>query len=437
MDMRHTATFNGRLAFLIGRIRERLWVKPLAVSGLSVAAALLAKAADGTDLGQIVPNVSADSVESLLSVMASGMLVIATFAVTSMVSAYASASNTASPRSFPLVVADDLSQRALATFIGAFIFSVVGLVTAKNDFYQAAGRFVLFVLTLLVFALVVFVFVHWVDRIARLGRLETTIEGVEKATTAALQRWRDAPALHGVPASPGDLSGRAVLSDTVGYLQHIDIAALQDCAECIEGRIRLAVLPGTLVSPVRALGYVSEDALPVTEADRARIVKAFVIGKQRTYDDDPRYGLIVLSQIADRALSPGVNDPGTAIDIIAILMRLFVFWAAPSQNEDGLPVKFDRIEVPALSVDEMFDDAFTAITRDGSRIVEVSIRLQKALASLASMGDAGMRDAAIRHARRALACAEKGLDVPTDLAAVRHLAAFAEQTPDPSAGTIP
>jgi len=90
-----------------------------------------------------------------------------------------------------------------------------------------------------------------------------------------------------------------------------------------------------------------------------------------------------------------------------------------------------------LSVDEMFDDAFTAITRDGSRIVEVSIRLQKALASLASMGDASMRDAAIRHARRALACAEKGLDVPTDLAAVRHLAAFAEQTPDPSAGTIP
>jgi uncharacterized membrane protein len=87
--------------------------------------------------------------------------------------------------------------------------------------------------------------------------------------------------------------------------------------------------------------------------------------------------------------------------------------------------------VPALSVDDMFDDAFTAIARDGGRIVEVSIRLQKALASLAEIGDAAMRDAAIRHARRALACAEKGLEVPADLATVRNLAAFAQQTTGP------
>ena len=87
MNKRQTTIHNGRIAFLIHRIRERLWVKPLAVSGLSVAAALLAKAADGTGLRQIVPDVSADSVEALLSVMASGMLVIATFAVASMVSA--------------------------------------------------------------------------------------------------------------------------------------------------------------------------------------------------------------------------------------------------------------------------------------------------------------------------------------------------------------
>ncbi len=430
MQKTQTTMRNGRIAFLIHRIRERLWVKPLAVSGLSVAAALIAKAADGTGLKQIVPDVSADSVEALLSVMASGMLVIATFAVASMVSAYASASNTASPRSFPLIVADDLSQRALATFIGAFIFSIVGLVTAKNDFYDVAGRFVLFVLTLLVFGMVVFVFVHWVDRIARLGRLGTTMKEVEKATTAALERWRDAPALSGVPAGTGEFSGRVVRGDAVGYVQHIDMAALQTCAKNLEGRIRLAVLPGTFVTPVRALAYIAEDSRPAADSDCADVFKAFVIGKERTYDDDPRYGLVVLSQIADHALSPGINDPGTAIDVIGILVRLFCLWAAPPENEDGPQVQFDRVEVPALSVDDMFDDAFTAIARDGGRIVEVSIRLQKALASLAEIGDAAMRDAAIRHARRALACAEKGLEVPADLATVRNLA-FAQQTTGP------
>ena len=57
--------------------------------------------------------------------MASGMLVMATFAVGSMVAAYASASNTASPRSFSLVISDDSSQKALSAFVGAFIFSTV------------------------------------------------------------------------------------------------------------------------------------------------------------------------------------------------------------------------------------------------------------------------------------------------------------------------
>ncbi len=164
----------------------------------------------------------------------------------------------------------------------------------------------------------------------------------------------------------------------------------------------------------------------------ATFIGAFVIGKERTYDDDPRCGLVVLSQIADHALSPGINDPGTAIDVIGILVRLFCLWAGSPENEDGPQVEFDRVEVPALSVGDMFDDAFTASARDGSRLVEVSVRLKKALASLAKIGDAAMRDVAIRHARRALACAEKRLDVPADLEAVRHLAAFAQQKPYPS-----
>ncbi len=130
------------------------------------------------------------------------MLVIATFAVASMVSAYASASSIATPRTFALVIADDVSQNALSTFIGAFIFSIVALIAVKNGYYGKAGHFALFVLTLFVFAAVIFTFVRWVDRIARLGRLGTTIESVEAATAAALRRRRRTPHLRGVAAGP-------------------------------------------------------------------------------------------------------------------------------------------------------------------------------------------------------------------------------------------
>lgn len=414
-----------RVRFLIHRIRERLWVKPLVISVLSIAAALLAKIADRTNLGETVPRVSLESVETLLAIMASSMLVIATFAMGAMVSAYSSASNTASPRSFPLVIADDVSQRALSTFIGAFIFSIVGLVALKNGYFETAGSFVLFLLTVMVFGMVIVTFVRWVDCIARLGRLGTTIDKVEKATAAALKRRQRAPALNGVPAGRQHTSGRAVFAPTVGYVQRVDIAALQSFAESVNGRVQIAALPGSFVSPGRALAYISTASDARSDFDCEPVTAAFLVGNKRLFDDDPRYGLVVLAQIAARALSPAVNDPGTAIDIITILTRLFVLWATPVEEETAPGSHCDRVEVPELSMRDMFDDAFTAIARDGSGAVEVAIRLQKALKSLASIGDAAMRDAAVHHARRALACAEKALTIPEDVAMVREGASFA------------
>ena len=67
--------FSGdRLRFLLNRFRDRLWVKPLAVCLLSIAAAFVAKLADGVDASHIVPVVAAASVESLLSITFTSLL---------------------------------------------------------------------------------------------------------------------------------------------------------------------------------------------------------------------------------------------------------------------------------------------------------------------------------------------------------------------------
>jgi uncharacterized membrane protein len=82
-----------------------------------------------------LPEITKESTETLLKIMASSMLMMATFAVASMVAAYASASRSATPRSFPLIIGDDVSQNALSAFIGAFIYSVVALVALMNGLY--------------------------------------------------------------------------------------------------------------------------------------------------------------------------------------------------------------------------------------------------------------------------------------------------------------
>ena len=139
---------------------------------------------------------------------------------------------------------------------------------------------------------------------------------------------------------------------------------------------------------------------------RARIARAFVIGKDRLFDEDPRFGLVVLAEIADKALSPGVNDSGTAIAIIGSLARLLVLWAAPV--ETAAEPTYDKSRGAGTLGADMFDDAFTPIARDGAGAVEVVVRLQKALSSLASHGDASMQDAARAHGRMALARAGEG-----------------------------
>jgi uncharacterized membrane protein len=412
----------GRIRFLINRIREKLWVKPLVFSVLSMASVFCAGLADHAGLERIVPGISTETVDTLLSVMASGMLMMATFAVGSMVAAYASAANTASPRSFPLVIADDSSQKALSAFIGAFIFSIVSLVSLTEGMFGKAGVFVLFLMTLAVFGMVIFTFVRWMDRIARLGRLGNTIDKVETATADALIRCQKAAPTRGKRFDPALVSGREVFSDAVGYVQRIDVGALQDWAEKAGTRIHVAVQPGSFVTPDRAIAGVDNTHPALTDEDHCVICGAFQIGRERTFDEDPRFGLVVLSQIAGRALSPAVNDPGTAIDIIGILVRLFVRWHRTGQEIEDNGVIYDRVAVPPLSVEDMFDDAFTAIARDGSGSVEVMIRLQKALKALAAAGDHAMGRAAALHSQRALSCARQSLILPEDLARVRKIA---------------
>lgn len=415
-----------RIRFLANRFRERLWVKPLAICLVSIGAVFVASLADDTGLGALVPEIASDSIASLLSIMASSMLVIATFAAGAMVSAYASASRTATPRSFPLILADDVSQNALSTFIGAFIFSVVAFTTVKNDYYGAAGLFVLFVFMVIVFSLVVITFVRWVDRIARLGRMGSTVAKVEKATAEALVQRRDAPTLYGAPLSSRS-GGQALYAASIGYVQHIDMAALQAWADDAGARIVIAALPGTFATPERPLAYLHLEKGIEGGTNGEAVIESFQIGKDRMFDDDPRFGLVVLSEIASRALSPAVNDPGTAIDILGTLVRLFSRWSEEPAAKDQNAPNHDRVEVPALSIRDMFDDAFLAIGRDGAGMVEVSVRLQKTLNALSATGNDAMREAARYHGKLALKRARIAMDTEEDLAVVEEVAGFTER----------
>lgn len=412
------------LAFNLKQIYHKLWFKPLIFCTLSVVAALLAHLADKSFLVNVAPAIERSSLEDLLKTLSNSMLVIAIFAVGSMLSAFSAASGTATPRSFRLVVADDVSQNALSVFIGSFIFSIVALTALKNNYYGTAGFFVLYVVTLLVFALVIGTFLRWVERISKLGRLAHTIKNIEEATAEALQ-FRIKEPLMGAVALTGE-KGTAVFSEQLGYVQHVNMDGLQELAESLKIRFIINCVPGTFATPDKPLLYILNDENEVDYFEPEKINKNFIINSIRSFEEDPRFGLIALSEISSRALSPAVNDPGTAIAIIGSHVRLFTLWLAPKKRIFPAKVKYPRLQVPEINLEDMFIDAFRPIARDGANNIEVMIRLQKAFQSIAYQADEEVVKIAKAHAEDAFQRAKKALVFEKDLEVLKAACDFRE-----------
>ncbi len=403
------------LIFYFNQLSEKLWFKPLIFCLLSIMGALVAELADGTFLTDIAPDIKYESLDDLLSTLSNSMLVIAIFAVGSMITAFAAASANATPRSFKLVVADDVSQNALSIYIGSFIFSIVASIAFKNGYYGKAGHFVLFLLTLAVFLLVIITFIRWVERISKLGRLEHTIQKIEDVTTKSFEKRIKTRLMGGSPIIERENKGIPIYSDKIGYIQHINMERLQEVASQLKVIITLNCMPGTFVAPDRVIAYVvsAHDEVPID--DKEKLSKAFIIGKSRSYYADPRFGLIALSEIASRALSPAVNDPGTAVSIINSYVRLFHLWFKKNDFGASPDVRYNRIEVPEISAEDIFQDAFRPIARDGADNIEVMIRMQKALTSIYSFVPDDVKEIVENNAKEAYERAEKSFTYEGDL----------------------
>lgn len=138
-------------------------------------------------------------------------------------------------------------------------------------------------------------------------------------------------------------TGEPVYAKAIGYLQYIDIPALQIIAEEFDLKINIISLPGKFLTPDQPIAYIedlnkNETNLPVSD-----ILNTFTIDDDRVFDEDPRFGLIILSEIGSRALSSAVNDPGTAIDIIESFIRLFSIWVDEEINEKQDNLVADRV----------------------------------------------------------------------------------------------
>lgn len=419
-----------RYAWYIREAFKKVWVRVVGFAALAFLSAGLAQVLSPYLPEAIALQTGSEAVAQLLGILTSSMLAVTTFSLSIAVSAFAAAAGSATPRATVLLQQDRTTQNVLATFLGAFLFGLVGLIALYAGLYDTAGKIVIFLFTVAVIGLVVVAMIRWIGHLMEFGRMGDTLDRIEQAASQALHVRLENPYLGGQPlhgAPPENCI--PVTSDRTGYIQHIDMQALQRCAERGDVRVFVRRLPGAFISGEGSLLFVEAESIEDELMDAFR--RAYAIGTTRTFEEDPRFGIIVLSEIASRALSPAVNDPGTAIDILARHLRILTAWREQTDTE----IQFENIFVSPIAVADVIEDAFRPIARDGASLSEVQIRLQKVLASLRQSAPEIFSPPCDSMAREALERAEAASLLASEMKAIRSAASSEDRFPSDNDGS--
>jgi uncharacterized membrane protein len=403
--------------FRLKRLLRQMWVRTSAFALLALFAAFLSRVFGPYLPQSLVEGIQIDAVLDILTVLSSSMLAVTTFSLGVIMSTRHAISSGITPRAHKFVSEDPVTQRVLATFMGAFVYALTAQVLLRTGYYQQAASAVILLVTIAVLVLVVIAMLGWIEHLTRVGSIPDTVAELEAAMKDAFEDWKNRPALGACP-TPHDAplpaaASRSVTAARSGYVQHIDIGRLNALAEG-EGAAQIYVN-----APVGA--YVVEGDVICRHSgdlDHDELLRAFTIDHARTYEQDVRFGVIVLSEIAQRALSPAVNDPGTAIYIVDRITGLLVNGGRPADEESPT---CPHVFLPAVTSDDLVADGFNPIARDGAAMVEVQSRLQKAFAALVRQGDAEMAEAAQKASERAAQLAEAALVLEEDRARIRQL----------------
>lgn len=404
--------------WVLKQLFKTLWLRATLFGLLAITVALIAIPIERLVNVEMPITVSAESVIKILDILASSMLAVTTFSLGVMVTAYGSASSGATPRANQLIKQDTTTQNVLATFLGSFIFSLVAIITMQTGLYGETGRLILFVTTLGVVTLIVITMLRWIEHLSRLGRLGETTQSVENATVNALREWIDYPSMGARPLEDNQppAHARLVYPQKTGYLQHVDTGALSALAEEHDCEIGVISITGHFAHPAKPLVWICAD----NEIDETRVRSAFSINDTRSFEQDPRFGLCVLAEIASRALSPAVNDPGTAIDILSRSVRVLLPWQERDLSAEH--VIYPRLYVPRMQLADLLDDIYMPIARDGAGMVEIHRRLQQSLIALTANAPDQFYEQALRISALDLEHAEAQLTLEADKQAVRQLA---------------
>jgi uncharacterized membrane protein len=292
-----------------------------------------------------------------------------------------------SPRLVRWVSRDPVISHALGTFTATFLYAIAALTGVDRN---SSGR-VPFVSAWLVVGLLLASVAMFIALVQRIGMMQIT-----RMLTFTGDQGRKViaklyPALMGEVAQAGELDRNSLeCTQTVTHtgrpqvVQAIDVAGLIDVAKESGCILELLAAIGDTVVDQMPLMRVYGAARPIAELDLREKIE---LGAERTFEQDPKYAIRLLVDIAIRALSPAINDPTTAAQALDQIEDL-LFRLSQRDLEIG-EVRDDlgdlRLLVPAPSWEGLVQLSFSEICFYGSSSTQVMRRMNALMTDLISI----------------------------------------------------
>ncbi len=403
----------GSFSVLAEILRLQIWVVPaLSAVVAALGAFVVVWIEETTDTLGLPLEFDAVSARSLLSAVSTAMISFTglVFSVTMLVLQLASSQ--LSPRVMRTFLRDRFNQSVLGLFVATFVFALLTLAAVTSDFVPKLGVVVTVVLVLAA----VFAFVAYIDHMAHAIRPTSVIRSIAAETRAAIDRnyeeiadRDDSPVEAWAGAGDADHEAPTIRwAQDSGYIQVIDEERLLEYAADYGHTLELTVGLGEYLvrdAPMLRL-HGATDAFDTVAGEG--LADAIRVGPERTMSQDPEFGFRQLVDIALRALSPSLNDPTTAnqvIDQLHDLLRHLLTRDISSPRRvrrDG----HAAIVIPTPDWDAFLHAAVDEIHDASASLPQVRARLRSVLEALAQ----DVEPSRLPAIRRALTIFDTGSD---------------------------
>jgi uncharacterized membrane protein len=347
----------------------------------------------------------ATGARTLLGAVASSTIGVAGTVFSITIAALSLAANQMGPRLLRNFVRDRGNQITLGILLGTFAFALMVLRSVRTP---SEGEFIphlaLSVGILLAFASVG-TLVYFVGHMAGRINVDIVIELVTDDVRSAIRRLALDSPQRKPPAESFWRSATPIVDPRHGYVQELDGDGLADWAAEHGTAIRLFVRPGDYVFPGAPIAALTSPVKGAYEAIR----NATALGSQRVSSVDIEYTVRQLVEVAVRALSAGINDPHTAINVLdrlgAALCEL-----APLHLPSGVWLRDGKVVlvVPSVDYQGLTDAMFHMIRQSAASKPAALIRMIEVLTAVASCERDSVRTESLkRHSALILADGER------------------------------